>query len=38
MTSRGPGTAICFGLAIVEKLKDTQTAEALKEGLLAEYC
>lgn len=38
MTSRGPGTAICFGLAIVEKLKDTQTAEVLKEGLLAEYC
>ncbi len=38
MTSRGPGTAICFGLAIVEKLKDTQTAEALREGLLAEYC
>lgn len=38
MTSRGPGTAICFGLAIVEKLKDKQTAEALREGLLAEYC
>lgn len=38
MTSRGPGTAICFALAIVEKLKDTQTALSLKEGLLAEYC
>lgn len=38
MTSRGPGTAICFGLAIVERLKDARTANALREGLLAEYC
>jgi len=38
MTSRGPGTAICFGLAIVRKLKGEDTYKALKEGLLATYC
>ena len=38
MTSRGPGTAICFGLAIVKKLKGQETCNALKEGLLATYC
>ena len=38
MTSRGPGTAICFGLAIVRKLKGEETYKALKEGLLATYC
>lgn len=38
MTSRGPGTAICFGLAIVKKLKGEQAYESLKAGLLAEYC
>lgn len=38
LTSRGPGTAICFALKIVEKLKDVQTKEALKSGLLADFC
>lgn len=38
MTSRGPGTAICFGLAIVKKLCGAETYEALRGGLLAEYC
>lgn len=38
MTSRGPGTAICFGLAIVKKLCGNETYEALKGGLLADYC
>jgi 4-methyl-5(b-hydroxyethyl)-thiazole monophosphate biosynthesis len=38
MTSRGPGTAICFGLAIVKKLVGNDAYEALRGGLLAEYC
>ncbi|WP_353662915.1 DJ-1 family glyoxalase III [Hydrogenimonas sp. SS33] len=38
MTSRGPGTAICFGLAIVRKLVGEETYQSLKEGLLADYC
>ncbi|MDD5717288.1 MAG: DJ-1/PfpI family protein [Sulfuricurvum sp.] len=38
MTSRGPGTALCFGLAIVKKLVDDTTYEALREGLLADFC
>lgn len=38
MTSRGPGTAICFGLAIVKKLVGDETYEGLKSGLLADYC
>jgi len=38
MTSRGPGTAICFALAIVKKLKGEETYKTLKEGLLATYC
>lgn len=38
MTSRGPGTAICFGLAIVRKLVGEETYEQLKAGLLADYC
>lgn len=38
MTSRGPGTAICFGLAIVKKLKGVETYEMLKGGLLADFC
>ena len=38
MTSRGPATALCVGLAIVKKLKGEATYKALKEGLLATYC
>ncbi|UCN01184.1 DJ-1/PfpI family protein [Sulfurimonas sp. SWIR-19] len=38
MTSRGPGTALCFGLKIVKKLKGDESYNALKAGLLATYC
>lgn len=38
MTSRGPATAICFGLAIVKKLKGEETYKMLKGGLLADFC
>jgi 4-methyl-5(b-hydroxyethyl)-thiazole monophosphate biosynthesis len=38
MTSRGPGTALCFGLQIVKKLVGETTYAQLKEGLLATYC
>jgi 4-methyl-5(b-hydroxyethyl)-thiazole monophosphate biosynthesis len=38
LTSRGPGTAICFGLAIVKKLKGSDSYLALKSGLLADFC
>lgn len=38
MTSRGPGTAICFGLQIVRKLAGEAQYLALKKGLLADYC
>lgn len=38
MTSRGPATAICFGLAIVKKLSGVEVSERLRGGLLAEYC
>ncbi len=38
MTSRGPGTSICFALEIVKKLKGEETYQALKAGLLATYC
>jgi len=38
LTSRGPGTAICFGLAIVRELVGEETYTQLKAGLLADYC
>jgi len=38
LTSRGPGTAICFGIYIVEKLAGKEIAEAVKKGMLADYC
>lgn len=38
MTSRGPGTALCFALAIVERLKGRQSAQALQTGMLADFC
>lgn len=38
MTSRGPGTAICFALAIVERVQGRESAQSLKKGILADYC
>lgn len=38
MTSRGPGTSICFGLQIVKKLVGDDKYAQLREGLLATYC
>jgi len=38
ITSRGPGTAICFALEIVRELVGEETYTQLKEGLLADYC
>ncbi len=34
MTSRGPGTAVCFALAIVERLVGREKANAVKEAML----
>tara|TARA_B100001765_G_C19496590_1_gene336931 strand:- start:1707 stop:1967 length:261 start_codon:yes stop_codon:yes gene_type:complete len=33
-TSRGPGTSLDFSLSLVAQLKDQQTADALREGML----
>jgi len=38
MTSRGPATAICFGLAIVKKLAGNEVYEKLRADLLAGDC
>jgi len=38
ITSRGPATAICFALKIVKRLKGDDTYNALKSGLLADFC
>jgi len=38
ITSQGPGTAVCFGLAIVERLVGKQSMLAVKEGMLLDYC
>jgi 4-methyl-5(b-hydroxyethyl)-thiazole monophosphate biosynthesis len=38
MTSRGPGTALCFALNIVKKLKGQEMYDMLHGGLLASYC
>jgi len=38
LTSRGPGTALCFGLEIVKKLVGEQSYEAVKEGMLLDFC
>ncbi len=38
LTSRGPGTAMCFALEIVKKLVGVETYEQLKAGLLADFC
>ena len=34
LTSRGPGTAMDFGLAIIEMLTDTQTRDRVEQGLV----
>jgi 4-methyl-5(b-hydroxyethyl)-thiazole monophosphate biosynthesis len=34
LTSRGPGTALCFALTIVEKLAGKEKAEQVKEAML----
>jgi len=38
MTSQGPGTAVCFGLAIIERLVGKESMQAVKEGMLLNYC
>ena len=38
MTSQGPGTAACFGLAIVEKLVGKESMNAVKDGMLINNC
>lgn len=38
ITSQGPGTALCFGLAIVERLVGKESMQAVKDGMLLSYC
>jgi len=38
MTSRGPGTAICFGLSIVKRLVGEEAYNAVREGTLSLHC
>ncbi len=38
ITSRGPGTAICFGLYLAEKLAGKECASSLKNSMVANYC
>jgi 4-methyl-5(b-hydroxyethyl)-thiazole monophosphate biosynthesis len=38
MTSQGPGTAVCFGLAIVERFVGIEAMQAVKNGMLLTYC
>jgi 4-methyl-5(b-hydroxyethyl)-thiazole monophosphate biosynthesis len=38
MTSRGPGTAICFGLAIVKRLMGDENYNAVRAGTLSLHC
>ena len=38
MTSRGPGTAICFGLSIVKRLVGEEAYNAVREGTLSTHC
>jgi protein deglycase len=38
LTSRGPGTAMCFALEIVKKLQGQEIHDTVKDGLLATYC
>jgi protein deglycase len=38
MTSRGPATAICFGLEIVKTLVGIETYEMVKDRTLTDFC
>lgn len=38
ITSQGPGTAVCFGLVIVERLVGQESMQAVKDGMLLDYC
>ena len=38
MTSRGPGTALCFGLEIVKRLQGEENYQAIKGGMLLDFC
>ena len=38
MTSRGPGTALCFGLEILKRLVGTDSYQAVKDGMLLDFC
>ncbi|MEW6118310.1 MAG: DJ-1 family glyoxalase III [Nitrospirota bacterium] len=38
LTSKGPGTALCFGLAIVQRLVSKEKAHAIKEAMLLQRC
>lgn len=38
LTSRGAGTALCFGLAIVERLMGREKADSIKEAMLICDC
>ncbi len=38
MTSRGPATAMCFGLQILKKLSGKEKFQEVKSALLATYC
>jgi len=38
ITSRGPGTALCFGLAILKRVVGDETYQAVKDGMLLDFC
>ena len=38
MTSRGPGTALCFGLEILKRLVGVESYQAVKDGMLLDFC
>ncbi len=38
ITSRGPGTAICFGLEIIKTLIGNEAYEGVKKGTLSDFC
>ncbi len=38
MTSKGPGTALCFGLEILKRMVGEESYLAVKEGMLLDFC